>query len=110
MLWLATLLFAVLSPGVLLTLPPGSKGVFFSCQTSLLAVLVHAVVFYLAMMYLPRYVEGFQDTSKEAVKTEEVAAIAKNPELAGIPKSGKDACQKDEDCIAIQSCKNGVCV
>jgi hypothetical protein len=30
-----------------MTLPPGSKGIFMSGQTSLLAVLVHAVVFYL---------------------------------------------------------------
>lgn len=110
MLWLATLLFVILSPGIVLTIPPRSKGLFFSCQTSFLAVLVHAVVFYLTMMYLPRYVEGFQEMTEEDVKTEEIAAVAANPELAGIPESGKDACQKDEDCIAIQTCKNGVCV
>lgn len=45
MMWLQALLFFVLSPGVLLTLPPGSKGVFMSRQTSLLSALVHAVVF-----------------------------------------------------------------
>lgn len=39
------LLFLVLSPGMLLTLPPGSKGPFMSGQTSLVSVLVHAVVF-----------------------------------------------------------------
>jgi hypothetical protein len=101
MLWLATLLFAVLSPGLLLTLPPGSKGIFMSRQTSLLAVLVHAVVFYLALMYLPAYLEGFEDA---------VAEAKANPELAGIPQSGKNACQKNEDCTAIQTCQNGVCV
>ena len=45
MLWLKGLLFLLLSPGVILTLPPGSKGVFFSCQTSILAAVVHAVLF-----------------------------------------------------------------
>jgi len=39
------LLFILLSPGFLLTLPPGSNGIFMSCQTSVFAVLVHAVVF-----------------------------------------------------------------
>ena len=44
--WLsATILFIVLSPGLLLTLPALSKGVFMSGQTSITAVLVHAVIF-----------------------------------------------------------------
>jgi hypothetical protein len=49
---LLALLFILLSPGVLLTLPPLSRGVFMSGQTSLLAVVVHAVVFCLAYYYL----------------------------------------------------------
>lgn len=44
-MWLEALLFVLLSPGVVLTLPPSSKGVFFSGQTSVLAVLLHALVF-----------------------------------------------------------------
>jgi len=38
-------LFVLLTPGVLLTLPPGSAGVFRSAQSSLPAVGVHALVF-----------------------------------------------------------------
>ncbi len=53
------ILFALLSPGLVLTLPPGSKGVFMSGQTSLIAVLVHAVVFYFALKYL-KNTEGFK--------------------------------------------------
>jgi hypothetical protein len=45
MWWICGLLFFVLSPGVLLTIPPGSKGLFMSGQTSVVAALVHAVVF-----------------------------------------------------------------
>jgi len=41
----STALFLMLSPGLLLTLPPGSGGVLRSGQTSLNAVLVHSVVF-----------------------------------------------------------------
>jgi hypothetical protein len=48
MKWLlAAVLFFVLSPGVLLTLPAGSRGVWMSRQTSLAAAAVHAVVFVL---------------------------------------------------------------
>ena len=54
-----TTLFLVLSPGMLLTLPPGSKGVFTSGQTSPAAALVHAVVFALVFALLrkqfPKY-------------------------------------------------------
>jgi hypothetical protein len=57
------ILFFVLSPGVLLTLPPGSKGVFASGQTSLVAAAVHALVFMVAVHLLWVYVvhptEGF---------------------------------------------------
>lgn len=48
--WLsATLLFILLSPGFLLTLPAESKGFFMSRQTSLIAVIVHSLVF--ALLY-----------------------------------------------------------
>ena len=40
-----TCLFLILSPGMLLTLPPGSKGVLMSGQTSISAAVTHAVVF-----------------------------------------------------------------
>lgn len=39
------LLFVLLSPGMLLTLPPGSKGVLMSGQTSVASIAVHMVVF-----------------------------------------------------------------
>lgn len=49
MLLVATLLFVLLSPGVLLTLPPIGGKIFMSGKTSLIAVLVHAVVFYVLL-------------------------------------------------------------
>jgi hypothetical protein len=54
-------LFVLLSPGVLLTLPAGSKGVFFSGQTSLAAAVVHGLVFVLVCCYFKRTLEGFAD-------------------------------------------------
>jgi len=39
------ILFVLLSPGILLSLPQGSKGMYFSGQTSMLHALVHALVF-----------------------------------------------------------------
>ena len=49
-----TVLFIFLSPGLLLTLPPGSGGVFRSGQTSLLAVISHALVFAVIFALLRR--------------------------------------------------------
>jgi len=40
-----TALFIALSPGMLLTIPPGSKGLLTSGQTSLSSALVHSLVF-----------------------------------------------------------------
>jgi hypothetical protein len=38
-------LYILLTPGVLLTIPPGSRGLFMSGQTSTPAVAVHTLVF-----------------------------------------------------------------
>ena len=54
---LAALLFFLLSPGVLVTLPPGSKGVFMSGQTSVVAALVHAVVFVVVSHFVWKYIK-----------------------------------------------------
>lgn len=71
----ATLLFILLSPGMLLTLPPVGKKVFMSCKTSVAAVLVHAVVFGLLLAYrksIPglRFVEPFQTDAEVVADTE----------------------------------------
>lgn len=49
-MWLLLVLFVLLSPGVLLTLPPVGGQVFMSGKTSLIAVLVHAVIFVVILM------------------------------------------------------------
>jgi hypothetical protein len=53
------ILFVLLSPGVLLTIPPLSRGLLMSGQTSTTAVIVHAVVFALVYSFLrstfPKY-------------------------------------------------------
>ena len=64
-------LFILLSPGLLLTLPPVGKKIFRSCQTSTAAVFVHALVFAFALYYLPyipvlNRLDGFQDAKGSA--------------------------------------------
>ena len=51
-MWQLIVLFVLLSPGVLLTLPPVGGQVFMSGKTSLIAVLVHAVIFALILNQL----------------------------------------------------------
>jgi hypothetical protein len=63
-----TILFILLSPGLLLTLPPAGKKIFMSSKTTLIAVIVHALIFGLLVSY-KRYLpilgslEGFQATA-----------------------------------------------
>jgi hypothetical protein len=47
----AVVLFILLSPGLLLTLPPVGKKVFMSGLTSKAAIAVHAIVFYAVLAY-----------------------------------------------------------
>jgi len=61
------ILFILLSPGILVTIPPVGKNLFMSCQTSPSAVLFHAVVFTACVYAIQQYVyksdtesEGFQ--------------------------------------------------
>jgi hypothetical protein len=65
-LLIAAVLFFVLSPGIILTLPPGGRGIFYSGQTSLVAAAVHAVVFfavgYVLLYGVPGLTEGFDNT------------------------------------------------
>lgn len=58
-LLVTTLLFITLSPGILLTLPPGSKGVFMSGQTGVPAALVHALVFAIVFAILRKQFPQF---------------------------------------------------
>ena len=59
------ILFFILSPGVLLTLPPVGKKIYMSGKTSLYAVIVHTIIFALALYFI-KYIpiigslEGFQ--------------------------------------------------
>jgi hypothetical protein len=68
----ATLLFILLSPGFLLTIPPIGK-LFMSRKTSVAAVFVHALVFYFALKFsssipLVNMVEGFEERLDNAPK------------------------------------------
>jgi hypothetical protein len=55
------ILFFLLSPGVLLTLPPVGKKIWMSGQTSVVASIVHAIVFVGIVYLLSQYgfIEGF---------------------------------------------------
>ena len=58
-LLVTTALFIALSPGLLLTLPPGSGGIFRSGQTSIPAALTHTIVFAVVFALLRRQFPQF---------------------------------------------------
>lgn len=65
MLYIVTLLFILLSPGLLVTIPKVGKSMFRSGKTSTMAVLVHAIIFTVCLYAYKNYVntEGFQNSS-----------------------------------------------
>lgn len=77
-MWVTVALFILLSPGFLVTLPPGSKGVLMSGQTSISAVLVHAVVFFVALWLVKKYywsVSGFVGSAANPVAKRNVVKV-----------------------------------
>ena len=58
-LLVTTSLFLALSPGMLLTIPGGSKGLFMSGQTSTLSALTHTIVFALVFALLRKQFPTF---------------------------------------------------
>jgi len=75
------ILFILLSPGLLLTIPPVGGKIFMSCKTSYMAILVHAVIFAILLNYLDyipilNNVDGFQGT--ETVPMEGPVNMMKN--------------------------------
>ena len=56
------ILFFLLSPGVLLTLPPVGKKIWMSGETSVMSAFVHAIVFagILYCLHQQGMIEGFQ--------------------------------------------------
>lgn len=103
--FIPTLLFVLLSPGLLVTLPPlAGKAICCSMRTSFAAIAVHAVIFGVAMVALRKYgviTEGFEvdKAAKDAVE--------------GAPKPGPknegDGCEKAEECKMGLFCASKKC-
>lgn len=86
----AVVLFVLLSPGLLLTLPPVGKKVFASGKTSLYAILVHALVFAFALKYIDQIpllnrLEGFQATAPAAARPLNTANTANTANATTVP-------------------------
>ncbi len=58
MFWLKVVLFVLLSPGILLTIPPMSGGIWMSGQTSLIAAVVHGLIFAFLSTRVLGYLKG----------------------------------------------------
>lgn len=106
-MWKLALLFAVLSPGVVLTLPPVGKTILFSGKTSLAAVLAHAALFYLIARYVLVVEEGFGTKGwKEPCLGNAECQSGECKTVMGIskctkprePKENGKPCMDDNDC------------
>jgi len=83
------ILFILLSPGLLLTLPPIGKSYWMTMKTSVAAIFVHAFIF-AVLLYLKKYLpivgsyEGFSDASGHIFKPE--PGPQPDPQQPALPK------------------------
>jgi ribosomal protein L29 len=89
-------LFVLLSPGMLLTLPPIGKKVFMSCKTSVAAVLLHAVVF-AALLSFRKWVPGLRNLEPFQTDAEVVADSEVVTERTAQTQARKDLKKKHQD-------------
>ena len=82
-MWIAVALFILLSPGLLVTLPPIGK-MFMSHKTSVTAILVHAAIFATILTLIKSVKEGFQTIMLPSYNS--VAAAALITEATGYAK------------------------
>ena len=97
------LLFFLLSPGVLLTIPPCSKGLFVSGQTSILAAAVHAVVFVVVGHVLWRHI--LYPSLNNGVYVPKPPSVFVNRRNGGITP-----CNNNLDCSRDSFCVDGTCM
>ena len=89
---LEAILFILLSPGFLLTIPPIGKKLFASGKTSTAAILVHTLVF-VTILYFRRSIpilnrlEGFQDAASTAEVEELKKDTAVSTKVAELKKA-----------------------
>ena len=94
------ILFFIISPGVLLTLPPVGKKIFMSGQTSVMAAAVHAIVFVFIVSLCER--SGVMEGFKCAIDAEQ-AQWGTECSCGTSVINGKTV-----DCIGTKTCK-GAC-
>ena len=110
------ILFFVFSPGVFLTLPAGSKGIWMSCQTSVIAAVVHSLVFVLAYKIIKNYIgfgEGFAPARAAGRATVSTRRAPPAPRASPAPRAtpapaasatASSSCNAS-NCSAPKSCK-----
>ena len=104
------ILFFVFSPGVFLTLPAGSKGIWMSCQTSVIAAVVHSLVFVLAYKIIKNYIgfgEGFAPARAAGRATVSTPRAPPAPRATPAPAASATASSScnASNCSAPKSCK-----
>ena len=90
---IAVLLFILLSPGFLLSIPAVGGKYLMTGKTSVTAVLVHAVVFGLALYLLKTYygIEGFSKMADASVFDRKAGAAVQATVRRGAPQKPVEA-------------------
>jgi len=71
----ATFLFIILSPGMIITLPPDEGALFMSEDTNTIAVLVHGLIYFTALKFWASGIELELDASSHMVPHNSIIAF-----------------------------------
>jgi hypothetical protein len=77
----ATILFILLSPGLLITLPPDEGALFMSEDTNTLAVLLHGVIYFIALKGYSWSLEQAVDKDTDALLFDKKGKVIHNSEI-----------------------------
>jgi hypothetical protein len=83
-MWKTVLLFVLLSPGILLTIPPVGNKVLMSGKTCFAAVVVHAILFAVILRWL-NVTEGFQFNTRQVRVQDGIASVGTQVSCAAGP-------------------------
>ena len=82
-MWFEVVLFLLLQPGLLLTIPPVGKQVFMSGKTSMTAIVVHALIF-AAIIYFKSSIPILRDIEGFAIRPDMPASEINKLKFADI--------------------------
>jgi hypothetical protein len=96
--FLLAALFFLLSPGIVLTVPPCSKGILFSGQTGVAPAIVHSLLFVLVCCILLKYLKTPMYEGFNACHTQDTCNCQNTQNACNNPCSNPPSTPSQDSC------------